>query len=80
MVECKDCIYFRKHPGDTVWKRRTGCYHPELMEQKQADPVLAAQEVPGDHEKLNLRGDCPKFTAKPRSGSMLSRWIAVLRS
>jgi hypothetical protein len=80
MVECKDCRYFRAYPGDTVWKRRTGCYHPDLMEQKQADPFLKAQEVPGNHEKLNLRGDCAKFAAAPRRRSVLSRLISVLRT
>lgn len=79
MVDCNDCQHFRQLPGDTVWKRRTGCYHPELMEQKQADPVLAAQEIPGDHRKLNADGMCAKFSAR-RAGSLVSRLIASLRS
>jgi hypothetical protein len=80
MVECKDCRHFRAFPGDTVWKRRTGCYHPDLMEQKQSDPFLKAQEVPGNHEKINVRGDCAKFEVRPRRGSVLSRLIAVMRT
>jgi hypothetical protein len=80
MVECKDCRHFRAYPGDTVWKRRTGCYHPDLMEQKQTDSFLKAQEVPGNHEKINVRGDCAKFEARPRRGSVLSRLIAAMRS
>lgn len=79
MVDCKDCQHFRELPGDTVWKRRTGCYFPDFMEQKQADPFLAAQEVPGDHEKLNGDGNCAKFSAR-RQGSLMSRLIAGLRS
>jgi hypothetical protein len=79
MVDCKDCQHFRQLPGDTVWKRRTGCYHPELMEQKQSDPALAAQEIPGNHLKLNADGNCAYFTSR-RSGSLISRLIASLRS
>ena len=79
MVECNDCSHFRRLPGGTVWKRRTGCYHPDLMEQKQSDPVHQAQEIPGNHEKLNVRGDCAKFSARPRRGSLLSRMITALR-
>lgn len=79
MVDCKDCQHFRQLPGDTVWKRRTGCYHPELMEQKQSEAVHAAQEIPGDHRKLNGDGKCAKFSAR-RAGSVVSRLISSLRS
>lgn len=80
MVDCKDCKWFRSLPGDTVWKRRTGCYHPENMEQKLSDPVHQAQEIPGDHEKLNVRGDCARFEGAPRKGSLISRMLTALRS
>lgn len=79
MSDCNDCRYFRELPGGTVWKRRTGCYHPDLMEQKQGERVLAAQEIPGDHRKLNANGDCAQFVAR-RSESLMSRLIAGLRS
>jgi hypothetical protein len=79
MVECKHCKWFRALPGDTVWKRRTGCYHPQNMEQKLADRVLQAQEIPGDHEKLNLNRDCALFEAAPRRGSMITRLLSALK-
>jgi len=79
MVECQHCVHFRKLPGDTVWKRRTGCYHPQNMEQTQSDFALKAQEIPGDHEKLNLRGDCPLYEARRRRGSLLSRLLAAMK-
>ncbi|MCC7012098.1 MAG: hypothetical protein IT454_06035 [Planctomycetes bacterium] len=79
MVDCKDCIHFRRLAGDTVWKRRTGCYHPENMEQKLTERVHLAQEIPGNHEQLNLRGDCAVFSARPRRGSVLSRMLEALR-
>lgn len=80
MVDCNDCLFFKRFPGDTVWKRRTGCYHPENMEQKLSERVHQAQEVPGDHEKLNVRGDCPVFAARPRRGSLISRLITAMKT
>jgi hypothetical protein len=79
MVECKDCRHFRRYPGDTPWKRKTGCYHPELMEQKQNDAFLKEQEVPGNHEKINLRGDCAKFEALAKRPSLVRRIASALR-
>lgn len=79
MVDCKNCQWFRAYPGDTVWKRRTGCYHPENMEQKLSERVHQAQEIPGDHEKLNLRGDCARYEARPRRGSLISRLLKTLK-
>ncbi len=79
MVDCKDCKWFRSVPGDTVWKRRTGCYHPEHMDQKLSERVHQAQEIPGDHEKLNVRGDCAKFESAPRRGSLLSRMLTAFK-
>jgi hypothetical protein len=76
-VECRNCLHFREYPyGDgTVWKRKTGCYHPDLMVQKQSDGFLKEQEVPGDHEKINVRGDCPKYAARPPDPSLLQRFF-----
>jgi hypothetical protein len=81
-VACSDCIHLREYPygSGTVWKRRTGCFHPELMESKQKDDYLAEQQVPGDPLKLNLRGDCEKFEARPPRGSFLQRLLAALLS
>jgi hypothetical protein len=79
MVECKDCIHFRKLPGDSTFRRRTGCYHPQLMEQKSSEPFNAAQDIPGNHELINLRHDCAKFEARPRK-SAVARLLAALRS
>lgn len=78
MVECNDCLHFRRLPGDTTFRRRTGCYHPDFMEMKQSDRFLAAQEVPGNHEILNLNRDCAKFEAKPRR-SWVRRLVDVMK-
>lgn len=76
-VACSRCVHFREYPfGDgTVWKRKTGCYHPDLMVQKQSDGFLKEQQVPGDHEKINVRGDCAKYEALPPEPSLLQRFF-----
>jgi hypothetical protein len=43
--------------------------------QKQSDGFLLEQQVPGDHEKINLRGDCPKYEALPPPASPLQRFL-----
>lgn len=78
MVACKDCLHFKRLPGDTTFRRRTGCYHPELMEQKQAERFNAAQEIPGNHEIINLNGDCAKFTPRRRR-SLIGRLVDALK-
>jgi len=80
MVECKDCVHFRRVPGGSPWKKKTGCYHPDLMVQKQSERFLAEQQVPGDHEKINLLGDCAKFEAKPSGPPLLERVLVLLKS
>jgi hypothetical protein len=79
MVECKDCIHFRRLPGDTTFRRRTGCYHPQLMEQKLTEDFNKAQEIPGDHTLINLHHDCAKFEARPRK-SLVARLFEVMRT
>ena len=76
-VECRDCVHLRVNPftPGTTWKRKTGCFHPDLMEQKQSDDFLTEQQVPGDPEKLNLRGDCAKFEPRPPRPSFLQRML-----
>jgi len=81
MVRCEDCRHFRRYPyGETHFKRKTGCYHPENMVQKQDDAFLKEQEIPGDHVQLNLFGNCAVYEARPADPSLLQRLIAALRS
>jgi hypothetical protein len=35
------------------------------MPQKHDEAYLDQQQLPGDHEAINLRGDCPDFRARP---------------
>jgi len=80
MVDCKDCTHFVQRPGDTVWKRKTGCYHPQHMEQSQADGFLREQEVPGDHSRINADGNCSEFEARPARPSLLTRIVQAMRA
>jgi hypothetical protein len=72
-VECRDCRYFKEAPYDAP---RTGCWFPDFMPQKQKDAFLKEQEIPGDNEKINLRGDCPKWSPRAPKRSFWQRMLA----
>jgi hypothetical protein len=72
-VECRDCRHFRAAPFQAP---RTGCYHPDNMQAKQKDLFLKEQELPGDHRKINLRGDCATFEVRPAKPSLWKRLAA----
>jgi hypothetical protein len=72
-VECKDCRHFRTAPYEAP---RTGCWFPEFMQQKQKDAFLKEQEIPGNHEVINLRGDCAKFEQRAPKRSFWKRMMA----
>lgn len=79
MADCVDCLYFRERPGDTTWKRKTGCFHPDHMDQQQKDAFLKEQEVPGDHRVINAGGDCSEFELAPGKASLFKRIVLALR-
>jgi hypothetical protein len=72
-VDCRDCRHFKRAPYEAP---RTGCWFPEFMEQTQKDAFLREQEIPGEHEKLNLRGDCAKFEPRAPRRSFWRRMMA----
>lgn len=57
-VDCGKCVHFREAPYQA---RLTGCYLPDNMVSKQDAAYLNQQQTPGNHEKINIRGDCPDF-------------------
>ncbi len=69
-VDCKDCRYFRQAPYEAP---RTGCWHPDHMEVAQKEPYLDQQQQPGDHRRINARGDCASFEARPPKPSFWKR-------
>jgi hypothetical protein len=70
---CEDCVHFRSAPWEAV---HTGCYLEKNMTVRQKDAFLAEQQTPGNHEKINLRGDCPDHEAKEPKPSLWRRLMA----
>ena len=60
-VDCRNCAHFRSAPYEA---RIEGCYLEKNMVSKQKQTCLDEQQLPGDHRKLNLRGDCPDYAAR----------------
>ncbi len=73
-VDCRRCAHFRSAPYEA---RIAGCYLPKNMASKQSARFLDEQQIPGDHEKINLRGDCPDFEARPVRGSFWRRLFSA---
>jgi len=73
-VDCHDCRYFRSRPYEA---RIEGCYLEKNMPSKQKMACLDEQQLPGKHEKINLRGDCPDFQARPKRASLWKRLLAI---
>jgi hypothetical protein len=71
MVACQDCAFFRSAPYQA---HATGCYFPANMAVRQKLSCLDEQQQPGDHLKINAKGDCKDFQAKPARSSLLS-WL-----
>jgi len=74
-VRCQDCTWYKEAPYAAPL---TGCWHPENMRTSQKEAFLKQQEQPGDHEKINLRGDCARYEARPRRGSLWRRILSRL--
>ena len=72
-VHCSDCTHFRAAPHQS---RISGCFKDTNMTNRQKEACLDEQQIPGDHEKLNLRGDCSEFEAKPVKASLWKRLLA----
>jgi len=73
-VECKNCRHFRAAPYEA---RVDGCYFPDNMPSKQSATYLDEQQIAGNYEKINLRGDCKDFDAKLARPSFLRRLLGA---
>jgi len=73
-VNCRDCKHFRSAPYEA---RLEGCYLEKNMVSKQKAAFLDEQQLPGDHRKINLRGDCPDFQARAKKPSLWRRLWAL---
>ncbi len=72
-VSCSTCVHFRSAPYQA---RIEGCYLEKNMPGRQKDAFLDEQQIPGDHEKINLRGDCPDHQVRPARASLWKRLLA----
>lgn len=73
-VHCKDCRWFREAPYEA---KRTGCWHPDHMKVTQKDAFLDQQQEPGNHRKINLRGNCSTYEPKPAKPGFLERILKL---
>jgi hypothetical protein len=71
---CRNCRHFRSAPYEA---RFEGCYLEKNMVSKQKQLCLDEQQLPGDHRKINLRGDCPDYSALERKSSLWRRLWAL---
>jgi len=72
-VECSECRYSRSAPYEA---RIAGCYKESNMPGRQKEAFLDEQQIPGDHERINLRGDCPDYEPIPKKPSIWKRLLA----
>lgn len=73
-VDCKNCQHFRSAPYEA---RKAGCYYPPNMKSKQSDAYLDEQQLPGKHERINRKGDCPDFRARPAKAPLWQRLWSI---
>ena len=73
-VSCTDCKHYREAPYDAPI---TGCWHPDNMTVSQKEAFLDQQQQPGNHRKINLRGNCEQFEAKAAKPSFLQRLMRL---
>ena len=72
-VACPNCVHFRSRPYEAKFE---GCYLEKNMVSKQKLMSLDEQQLPGDHVKINLRGDCPDYKARAKKPSLWQRlWV-----
>lgn len=70
--ECKNCKYFREAPWDAP---RTGCWHEDNMETSLSARFNDEQQEPGNHIKINLRGDCAQYESKSAGLSLWEKFL-----
>jgi hypothetical protein len=73
-TDCRFCRHFRAAPYEAKFE---GCYLEKNMVSKQKQACLDEQQLPGDHRKLNRRGDCPDFVPRAAKPSLWHRLWAL---
>lgn len=73
-VSCRDCRFYQTAPYEAP---HTGCWQPDNMLATQKDAYLNQQQLPGDHRKINQRGDCTAFVAKAKKPTLWERFLSL---
>ncbi len=47
------------------------------MKVTQKEAFLDQQQQPGDHERINLRGDCAQYEARSAKPSLWQRFLSM---
>ena len=71
-VHCKDCAHYKEGPWQAT---KTGCWHPDNMSTSLSAAFNDEQQEPGDHEAINLRGDCEQYEQKAPRPSFWERFL-----
>ncbi|MEM7309725.1 MAG: hypothetical protein AAF682_23825 [Planctomycetota bacterium] len=71
---CDTCRHFRAAPYEA---KQAGCYLPSNMEGKQKDDYLDEQQLPGDHEEINRKGDCADHAPRRSRSKFLTRLFSL---
>ena len=70
--DCKNCIHFKQAPWEA---NKTGCWHKDNLEMSLSANFNDEQQIPGNHRKINLRGDCAQFEARAAAPSFFERFL-----
>jgi len=73
-ANCRTCRHFRSAPFEAKFE---GCYLEKNMVSKQKQACLDEQQLPGDHRRINLRGDCPDFAPREQKLPLWRRLWAL---
>ena len=73
-VDCRTCLHFRGAPYEA---KLEGCYLEKNMVSRQKQLCLDEQQLPGDHRKINLRGNCPDHAPRASKPALWRRLWAL---
>ena len=73
-VRCQDCRHFKAAPYEAP---ASGCFHADHMKVTQKEDFLDQQQQPGNHEQINLRGNCAQYEARAAKPSLWQRFLSM---
>ena len=76
-VRCEDCRHFKAAPYEAP---ASGCFHADHMKVTQKEAFLDQQQQPGNHEQINLRGNCAQYEASRKRQPLWKRLLFTMGS